>query len=85
MKQADLGLDLTSRKARKGMFLDEMDRVVPWAQLSAIASAPHCSFSEPSAPKAGEAQLAWSNSVERSIADIKRRVDVEGRCWRRIP
>ncbi|OIQ88137.1 hypothetical protein GALL_299860 [mine drainage metagenome] len=36
MKQADLGLDLTSRKTRKGKFLDEMDRVVPWAQLLAL-------------------------------------------------
>ncbi len=31
MKQADLGLDLTNRKTRKGKFLDEMERVVPWA------------------------------------------------------
>ena len=36
MKQADLGLDLTSRKPRKGKFLDEMERVVPWAQLLAL-------------------------------------------------
>ena len=36
MKQADLGLDLTSRKTRKGKFLDEMNRVVPWAQLLAL-------------------------------------------------
>ena len=40
MKQADLGLDLTSRKTRKAVFLDEMDRVVPWAQLLALI-APH--------------------------------------------
>jgi IS5 family transposase len=31
MKQADFGLDLTSRETRRGKFLDEMDRVVPWA------------------------------------------------------
>ncbi|CUA96545.1 IS5 family transposase [Thiomonas bhubaneswarensis] len=36
MKQADLGLDLTSRNTRKGKFLDEMERVVPWAQLLAL-------------------------------------------------
>ncbi len=40
MKQADLGLDLTSRKTRKGKFLDEMERVVPWAQLLALIE-PH--------------------------------------------
>ena len=40
MKQADLGLDLTSRETRKAVFLDEMDRVVPWAQLLALI-APH--------------------------------------------
>ena len=36
MKQADLGLDLTSRKTRKGKSLDEVNRVVPWAQLLAL-------------------------------------------------
>lgn len=36
MKQADLSLDLTHRKAPKAMFLDEMDRVVPWAELLAL-------------------------------------------------
>ena len=36
MQQADLGLDLTSRKTRKGKFLDEMERVAPWAQLLAL-------------------------------------------------
>ncbi len=36
MKQAGLGLDLTSRKTRKGKFLDEMERAVPWAQLLAL-------------------------------------------------
>ena len=41
MKQADLGLDLTSRKTRKGKFLDEMERVVPWAALVRIVE-PHC-------------------------------------------
>lgn len=40
MKQADLGLDLTHRKTRKAVFLDEMDRVVPWAQLLALIE-PH--------------------------------------------
>jgi len=33
MKQADLGLNLTTKRTRKRVFLDEMDRVVPWAAL----------------------------------------------------
>jgi transposase, IS5 family len=49
MKQADLGLDLTSRKTRKGKFLDEMERVVPWAQLLALIE-PHAPRKEPARP-----------------------------------
>ena len=33
MKQADLGLSLTTKRTRKREFLDEMDRVVPWGAL----------------------------------------------------
>jgi IS5 family transposase len=33
MKQADLGLDLTAKRTRKREFLEQMDRVVPWAAL----------------------------------------------------
>jgi IS5 family transposase len=33
MKQADLGLNLSTKRTRKREFLDEMDRVVPWAAL----------------------------------------------------
>ncbi len=38
MKQADLGLNLTSKRTRKREFLDEMDLVVPWAELVALVS-----------------------------------------------
>ena len=41
MKQADLGLNLTTKRTRKREFLDEMNRVVPWAALVAIVE-PHC-------------------------------------------
>lgn len=41
MKQLDLGLKLSTKKTRKGKFLDEMDRVVPWAALAQIVE-PHC-------------------------------------------
>jgi len=33
MKQASLGLKLTAKQTRKQIFLDQMDRVVPWAAL----------------------------------------------------
>ncbi len=33
MKQADLGLNLSTKRTRKREFLDEMNRVVPWGAL----------------------------------------------------
>jgi len=33
MKQASLGLKLTARQTRKQVFLEQMDRVVPWPAL----------------------------------------------------
>ena len=33
MKQADLGLNLTTKRTRKRAFLDEMERVLPWRAL----------------------------------------------------
>ena len=33
MKQANLGLDLTTKRTRKREFLDDMNRVVPWSVL----------------------------------------------------
>lgn len=38
-KQADLGLDLSTRRTRKRVFLDEMERVVPWVELVALIAA----------------------------------------------
>ena len=38
MKQADLGLSLTTKRTRKRQFLDEMDRVVPWPEMVALVS-----------------------------------------------
>lgn len=40
MKQADLGLNLSTKKTRKREFLDEMDRVVPWEALIGLIE-PH--------------------------------------------
>jgi IS5 family transposase len=40
MKQADLGLNLSRKKTRKCEFLEEMTRVVPWKDLTALIE-PH--------------------------------------------
>jgi len=40
MKQQDLGLQLSTRRTRKAVFLDEMNLVVPWTQLLSLI-APH--------------------------------------------
>ena len=40
MKQADLELNLSTKRTRKREFLDEMNRVVPWAALVALVT-PH--------------------------------------------
>lgn len=41
MKQLGLGLNLSTKKTRKAKFLDEMERVVPWAALVQGVE-PHC-------------------------------------------
>jgi len=41
MKQLGLGLHLSTKKTRKGKFLDETEPVVPWAALVQIVE-PHC-------------------------------------------
>ena len=38
MKQADLGLNLGTKRTRKREFLDEMNLVVPWAELVALVA-----------------------------------------------
>ncbi len=40
MKQQDLGLNLSKRRTRKAVFLDEMNLVVPWTELLVLI-APH--------------------------------------------
>ncbi|AKZ28231.1 hypothetical protein ACH51_17715 (plasmid) [Ralstonia solanacearum] len=55
MKQTDLSLDLTNRRTRKRVFLDEMERVVPWKEFVALIT-PHAQagvtldFSRPGKP-----------------------------------
>ena len=40
MKQVDLGLNLSQKRTRKREFLDEMNKVLPWAELVALIT-PH--------------------------------------------
>ena len=40
MKHQDLGLNLSKRRTRKAVFLDEMNLVVPWSELLSLI-APH--------------------------------------------
>ena len=38
-KQSELGLNLSTRRTRKAVFLDEMELVVPWRELVALIAA----------------------------------------------
>jgi len=49
MKQEDLGLELSKRKTRKRVFLDDMERVVPWSELLAVI-APHAPVAKTGRP-----------------------------------
>ncbi|MDN7179164.1 IS5 family transposase [Caballeronia sp. SEWSISQ10-4 2] len=40
MREANLGLDLTTKRTRKREFLDQMNRVVPWGELVALVLPP---------------------------------------------
>ena len=49
MKQQDLGLNLSTRRTRKAVFLDEMNLVVPWGELVALI-APHAPVAKTGRP-----------------------------------
>lgn len=56
MKQADLGLNLSTKRTRKREFLDEMDRVVPWAELVSLIE-PHYPKGKTGRPPIGVAVM----------------------------
>ncbi len=56
MKQTDLGLKLSSKRTRKRVFLDEMERVVPWAALVALIE-PHYPKGKTGRPPFGIAMM----------------------------
>lgn len=49
MQQADLGLNLTTKRTRKREFLGQMEQEVPWADLVALVS-PHAPKSKTGRP-----------------------------------
>ena len=49
MKQTDLGLDLSTRRTRKQILLDEMEQVIPWSELLALI-APHAPLAKTGRP-----------------------------------
>lgn len=49
MKQKDLGLDLSTRRTRKQILLDEMDQVMPWGALLALIT-PHAPVAKTGRP-----------------------------------
>jgi IS5 family transposase len=49
MKQTDLGLDMSTRRTRKQILLDEMEHVMPWGELLALI-APHAPVAKTGRP-----------------------------------
>lgn len=49
MKQKDLGLDLSTRRTRKQILLDEMEQVMPWGELLALIT-PHAPVAKTGRP-----------------------------------
>ena len=95
MKQTDLGLNLTTKRTRKREFLDEMERVVPWADLVALIApyAPEGKRGRP--PFAVEAMLRihfmqqWFTlsdpAMEEALHDIALFREFAGLSWDSAP
>jgi IS5 family transposase len=64
MKQADLGLNLSSKRTRKRVFLDEMERVVPWGQLIELIE-PHYPKAKTGRPPFGIAVMLRIHFVQQ--------------------
>lgn len=62
MDQITLGLDPLPKKTRKEVFLDEMNQVVPWAELVALVQ-PHAR----GAHQALVRQAAFAASLPRQV------------------
>jgi IS5 family transposase len=97
MKQSDLGLNLSRKRTRKREFLDEMQRVVPWAELIALIE-PHYPKGKTGRPPMGIATMLrihflqqWFGlsdpAMEEALHDVplyREFADLEG-PMRRLP
>jgi len=97
MKQSDLGLKLSTKRTRKREFLDEMQRVVPWAELIALIE-PHFPKGKTGRPPMGIATMLrihflqqWFGlsdpAMEEALHDVplyREFADLEG-PMRRLP
>ena len=97
MKQFDLGLKLSTKRTRKREFLDEMQRVVPWAELIALIE-PHYPKGKTGRPPMGIATMLrihflqqWFGlsdpAMEEALHDVplyREFADLEG-PMRRLP
>ncbi len=97
MKQSDLGLKLSTKRTRKREFLDEMQRVVPWAKLIALIE-PHYPKGKTGRPPMGIATMLrihflqqWFGlsdpAMEEALHDVplyREFADLEG-PMRRLP
>jgi len=97
MKQSDLGLKLSTKRTRKREFLDEMQRVVPWAELTALIE-PHYPRGKTGRPPMGIATMLrihflqqWFGlsdpAMEEALHDVplyREFADLEG-PMRRLP
>ena len=97
MKQADLGLNLSVKRTRKREFLEEMQHVVPWAELIALIE-PHYAKGKTGRPPMGIATMLrvhflqqWFGlsdpAMEEALHDVplyREFADLEG-PMRRLP
>ncbi|SPD61784.1 transposase (plasmid) [Cupriavidus taiwanensis] len=72
MKQTDLGLNLSTKRTRKREFLDEMNRVVPWADLVMLI-APYARKASAAVPRSRSRQCCASTSFSNGSACRTRR------------
>lgn len=86
-KQAELGLNLSTRRTRKAVFLDEMELVVPWRELIALiaAASPVASTGRP--PFAHETMLrihflhVWTRRLlQAPFGDVQRSAHMYTAC-----
>ena len=91
MKQADLGLNLTTKRTRKREFLDEMERVVPWPALIELITpyAPEGKRGRPPFPVATMLRIHFMQqwftlsdpAMEEALHDMPLFRDFAGLSW----